>query len=224
MTRPKFDSVLFDLDGTLTDSLPGIARSIQHVLRILGAGATAIPSEDDLRWCVGPPLRDLFQRLLITTDQSVIQKAVELYIERYERIGFRESRVFPGAPEMLAAVATNRRLILVTSKLTESAEKVLAEFSLRKYFDGVYGTDHHGKPSDKSELVQTALKNHQCQPATTAIVGDRHHDIAAGKTNGLYAIGVTYGYGTRKELSTANADQICTTPAEVTAAINALTP
>jgi phosphoglycolate phosphatase len=221
MTRSKFDSVLFDLDGTLTNSLPGIARSIQHVLKILGAGGpTAIPSEDDLRWCVGPPLRELFQRLLITTDQSVIEQAVKLYIERYERIGFRESRVFSGVPEMLAAVSVGRRLILVTSKLTESAEKVLAEFSLRKYFEGVYGTDHHGKPSDKSELVQTALKNHQCQPATTAIVGDRHHDIIAGKTNHLYTIGVTYGYGTPEELTTAAADQICTTPTEVTAALN----
>src|SRR6266403_2072424 len=182
MTRPKFDSVLFDLDGTLTNSLPGIARSIQHVLRILSPGA-AIPSEADLRWCVGPPLRELFQRLLITTDQSLIEKAVKLYIERYERIGFRESRVYPGVPEMLAAVSVGRRLILVTSKLTESAEKVLAEFSLSKYFEGVYGTDHHGKPSDKSELVHTAIKQHQLSPQTTAIVGDRHHDIIAGKTN-----------------------------------------
>jgi phosphoglycolate phosphatase len=220
MTRPKFDSVLFDLDGTLTNSLPGIARSIQHVLRILGAGM-AIPSEADLRWCVGPPLRELFQRLLITTDQAVIEEAVKLYIERYERIGFRESRVFPGVPEMLAAVSVCRRLILVTSKLTESAEKVLAEFSLRKYFKGVYGTDHHGKPSDKSELVQTAIANHHCNPQTTAIVGDRHHDIIAGKTNHLFTIGVTYGYGTRDELEKAAADKICTTPAQVTTALNA---
>lgn len=222
MARSKFDSVLFDLDGTLTDSLPGIARSIQHVLGILGAGTpTAIPTEADLRWCVGPPLRELFQRLLITTDQTVIEQAVKLYIERYERIGFRESRVFPGVPEMLASVAPNRRLILVTSKLTESAEKVLAEFSLRKYFEGIYGTDLHGKPSDKAELVKTAIKDHQCRPASTAIVGDRRHDIAAGKTNHLYAIGVTYGYGTREELSAANANQLCTTPAEVTATLNA---
>ena len=216
MTRPKFDSVLFDLDGTLTNSLPGIARSIQHVLRILSPAATAIPTEAELRWCVGPPLHELFQRLLITTDQSVIEKAVELYIERYERIGFRESRVYPGVPEMLAAVSVGRRLILVTSKLTESAEKVLAEFSLRHYFEGVYGTDHHGKPSNKSELVQTAITDHQLSPQTTAIVGDRHHDILAGKTDHLFTIGVTYGYGTREELEKAAADQICTTPTEVT--------
>ena len=220
MARTKFDSVLFDLDGTLTDSLPGIARSIQNVLRILGADATtAIPSEEELRWCVGPPLRELFQRLLITTDQSLIERAVELYIARYEVIGFRESRVYPGVPEMLSTVAPGRRLVLVTSKLTESAEKVLAEFSLRKYFAGVYGTDRHGKPSDKSELVQTALKHHGCSPSTTAIVGDRHHDIVAGKTNGLFAIGVTYGYGTREELATAGANQICDSPADVTAAL-----
>ena len=219
MLRPKFDSVLFDLDGTLTNSLPGIARSIQHVLRIMSPAATTIPTEEELRWCVGPPLRELFQRLLITTDQAVIERAVKLYIERYERIGFRESRVFPGVPEMLAAVSVGRRLVLVTSKLTESAEKVLAEFYLRKYFEGVYGTDHHGKPSDKSQLVQTALKDHQCSPPTTAIVGDRYHDIAAGKTNNLFTIGVTYGYGTPKELTTAAADQICKTPTEVTTTI-----
>jgi phosphoglycolate phosphatase len=219
MTRPKFDSVLFDLDGTLTNSLPGIARSIQHVLRILSPAATAIPTEAELRWCVGPPLRELFQRLLITTDQSVIEKAVELYIERYERIGFRESRVYPGVPEMLAAVSVGRSLILVTSKLTASAEKVLAEFSLRHYFEGVYGTDHHGKPSNKSELVQTAITDHQLSPQTTAIVGDRHHDILAGKTDHLFTIGVTYGYGTREELEKAAADQICTTPTEVTTTI-----
>src|SRR5258708_20427031 len=76
------------------------------------SAATAIPSEEELRWCVGPPLRELFQHLLITTDQSVIEKAVELYIERYERIGFRESRVFQGVSEMLAAVAAGRRLPL----------------------------------------------------------------------------------------------------------------
>jgi phosphoglycolate phosphatase len=220
MARTKFDSVLFDLDGTLTDSLPGIARSIQNVLRILGAaGSTAIPSEEELRWCVGPPLRELFQRLLMTTDQSLIERAVELYIARYEVIGFRESRVYPGVPEMLATVAVGRRLILVTSKLTESAEKVLAEFSLRKYFAGVYGTDRHGKPSDKAELVRTAMTRHQCSPPTTAIVGDRHHDIIAGKSNGLFVVGVTYGYGTREELTKAGANQICNTPTEVIAAL-----
>jgi phosphoglycolate phosphatase len=221
MLRPKFDSVLFDLDGTLTNSVAGIARSIQHVMRILSPAATAIPTEAELRWCVGPPLRELFQRLLITTDQTIIERAVKLYIERYERIGFRESRVYPGVPDMLAAVSVGRRLILVTSKLTESAEKVLAELSLRHYFEGVYGTDHHGKPNDKSELVQTAMTDRQCSPATTAIVGDRNHDIAAGKTNHLFTIGVTYGYGTREELEKAAADKICTTPTEVTIALNA---
>src|SRR5260370_7801971 len=135
MARTKFDSVLFDLDGTLTDSLPGIARSIQNVLRILGADATtAIPSEEELRWCVGPPLRELFQRLLITTDQSLIERAVELYIARYEVIGFRESRVYPGVPEMLSTVAPARRLVLFTSKLTHTPQKLPPQFSLPNYF------------------------------------------------------------------------------------------
>lgn len=204
--RTNFDAVLFDLDGTLTDSRPGIVRSVQFALQSLGFRA---PLEDELQWCVGPPLRENFSRLLATSDSALIERAVALYLERYENIGFRENSVYDGIDAMLATLARRCRLLIVTTKLAESAERVLDAFSMRSHFEGVFGTDRSGAPSDKSELVRTALARHRLSPSSTAIVGDRHHDIAAGKSNGLFAIGAGYGYGSRDELAAAGADAIC---------------
>jgi len=138
--RTNFDAVLFDLDGTLTDSRPGIARSVQFALQSLGVKA---PLEEELGWCVGPPLRENFRRLLATSDSALIERAVALYFERYERIGFRENRVYAGADTMLAVLGRRCRLLLVTTKLTESAERVLGAFSMQTHFEGVFGTDHN---------------------------------------------------------------------------------
>ncbi len=208
----KFDAVLFDLDGTLTDSLPGIARSVQFALQSLGVKA---PLEEELGWCVGPPLRENFRRLLGTSDSVSIERAVALYLERYEMVGFRENRVYEGTAAMLATLGRRYRLLLVTTKLTESAERVLGEFSMRTGFEGVFGTDRNGEPSDKSELARIAIAHHGLSASSTAIVGDRYQDIIAGKSNGLFAIGVSYGYGSRDELAAAGADVICDSAAAV---------
>jgi phosphoglycolate phosphatase len=206
----KFDAVLFDLDGTLTDSGQGIVRSVQFALESLGVKS---PPENELLWCVGPPVRENLRRLLATSDSALIERGVTLYLERYEKIGFRENRVYDGISEMLATLARRCRLLIVTTKLTESAEPILAEFSLRAYFEGVFGTDRNGEPSDKADLVRIAIASHGLSPSSTAMVGDRRHDIAAGKRNGLFTIGAGYGYGSRDELAAAGADIICDSPA-----------
>ena len=205
----KFDAVLFDLDGTLTDSGQGIVRSVQFALQSLGVKP---PPEEDLLWCVGPPVRENLRRLLATSDSALIERAVTLYLERYEKIGFRENRVYDGVYEMLATLARRCRLLIVTTKLTESAERILAEFSMRAYFEGVFGTDRKGEPSDKADLVRMAIARHELPQSSTAMVGDRRHDIAAGKRNGLFSIGACYGYGSRDELVAAGADTICESP------------
>src|ERR1700689_2305974 len=97
----KFDAVLFDLDGTLTDSGQGIVRSVQFALESLGVKA---PPEEELRWCIGPPVRENLRRLLATSDSALIERGVTLYLERYEKIGFRENRVYDGINEILAAL------------------------------------------------------------------------------------------------------------------------
>ena len=206
----KFDGVLFDLDGTLTDSGQGIVRSVQFALESLGVKP---PPEEALLWCVGPPVRENLRRLLATSDSTLVERGVTLYLERYEKIGFRENRVYDGINEMLATLARRCRMLIVTTKLTESAQRILAEFSMRAYFEGVFGTDRKGEPSDKAELVRIAIARHKLPQSSTAMVGDRRHDIVAGKRSGLFTIGAGYGYGSRDELVAAGADIICDSPA-----------
>ncbi|MHB8382123.1 MAG: HAD hydrolase-like protein [Candidatus Binataceae bacterium] len=146
-------NLLFDLDGTLTDSRVGIIRSIQHAMRALGA---LPPSEESLGWCVGPPMRQNFARLLSTDDSTLIDRAFTHYLERYESIGYRENFVYDGVPAMLAALASGRRMFVATSKLASSAERILTEFKLRDFFEGVYGSERDGRLADKRELVPYA--------------------------------------------------------------------
>jgi phosphoglycolate phosphatase len=133
---PKITNVLFDLDGTLTDSRPGILRTIQHALRSLSLEP---PCEDDLLWCVGPHLRNTFARLLTNGDGATIEQAVNAYVERYDLVGHRENRVYDGVPAMLGNLGVNRQLVLVTAKRQRIAESILELFGLSPHFKGVFG-------------------------------------------------------------------------------------
>ena len=159
-------NLLFDLDGTLTDSRVGIIRSIQHAMRALDAEP---PPEESLGWCVGPPMRENFARLLGTEDSKLLDRAFAHYLERDESIGFRENRVYDGVAAMLTALASGRRLFVATSKLTSSAERILAEFKLRDFFEGVYGSERDGRWSDKRELIPHVLEAARLDSLVSAI-------------------------------------------------------
>lgn len=208
----QMTSLLFDLDGTLTDSRVGIVRSIQHSMRALGVEP---PPEESLGWCVGPPMRENFARLLHTDDLTILDRAFAHYLERYESVGYRENLVYDGVPAMLTALAPGRRLFVATSKLASSAERILAEFKLRDFFEGVYGSGRDGGLADKRELVPHVLAAARIEVRGTAIVGDRVHDIDGGRAAGIVAIGALWGYGTRGELS--GADMLCDAPADLPA-------
>ncbi len=203
-------NLLFDLDGTLTDSRVGIVISIRHAMRALGVEP---PPEDSLGWCVGPPMRENFARLLRTDDSTLIDRAFAHYLERYESVGYRENLVYYGVPAMLTALAPGRRLFVATSKLASSAERILAEFKLRDFFEGVYGSERDGRWADKRELVPHVLDVARLDARATAMVGDRAHDIDGGRAAGIVAIGALWGYGTREELS--GADVTCDAPADL---------
>ena len=94
-------NLLFDLDGTLTDPYEGITRCISYALDIMGR---RIPPDEDLRWCIGPPLRDSLMKLLASDDKALIEKAVELYRQRFGKVGLFENRVYDGIPEMLESL------------------------------------------------------------------------------------------------------------------------
>ena len=209
----RFTSILFDLDGTLIDPGDGIAGTIRFVLNEL---AVAAPFDRSLRWYVGPPLSEIFGRLLPTDCGSeLIERAVSIYIERFATHGAQASVVYPEIAEILANLSITVRLFLVTSKNTAVAEQMLTTHLLRNHFEDVIGTERDGRFTNKTDAVGFILKHAKLNPEDTAIVGDREHDVIAGKHNGIFTVGVSYGYGSRPELIGAGADRICDTPREV---------
>ena len=208
-------AILFDLDGTLTDPLEGITRSIQHALERLGARNR---TRAELAAYIGPPLRGTFAFLLETQDPLAIERAMSLYRERFSAIGLFENEVYADVPDILARLQSMRyALYIATAKPGIYAEKILEHFSLARYFTAIYGSELDGRYDDKAELIAHILRQERLAPDTTVMVGDRSHDIVAARQNGLRSIGVTYGYGTYEELVEAGADRICRTPADILA-------
>jgi phosphoglycolate phosphatase len=202
--------LLFDLDGTLTDPFDGITRSLEHALDALGHRCA---SRDELRWCIGPPLRQSFATMLATSDRALIERAIEAYRERYFRIGLFENQVYDGVPAMLATVqARGYRALVVTSKVREAAERVVAHFGLAPFFERVYGSDPHGALDDKGDLIAHLLDAEGIDPQRCVMIGDRLHDILAARRHGISTVGVTWGYGSIEELTEAGADVLCEMP------------
>jgi phosphoglycolate phosphatase len=203
------DAIFFDLDGTLTDPKPGITRSIQYALQKLNH--PAIPTEDELTWCIGPPLRASFVKILGAEDQA--DRAVSLYRERFSDIGLFENRVYDGIAEVLTTLSqSGQRLFVATSKPHVFATRIVEHFGLRHHFEHVFGSELDGTRVDKSDLLGYALKTVAVEPKKTLMIGDRSHDIVGAKNNGMQAIGVLYGYGSKDELLGAGASQVCATP------------
>lgn len=116
---------------------------------------------------------------------------------------------------MLANLCSSRRLFVVTSKDTPIAEQILTAHSLRSYFETLIGTERDDRFENKGDAVRFLLEGAKLKSYATAIVGDREHDLIAGRRNGIFTVGVTYGYGSRRELTEAGADRICDTPGEL---------
>jgi phosphoglycolate phosphatase len=145
------DAIYFDLDGTLTDPKPGITRSIRYALQKLDH--PAIPTEDELTWCIGPPLRASFVRLLGGEDSA--DRAVSLYRERFSDIGLYENGVYDGISEVLAILSqSGHRLFVATSKPHVFAERIIDHFGLRRHFEHVFGSELDGRRADKSHLLE----------------------------------------------------------------------
>jgi len=208
-------SVLFDLDGTITDPKDGITRCIQFSLGRLGVEA---PRADELVWCIGPPLRASFSRLLRTSEDTLLDAALSHYRERFSEIGIYENVVYPGIiPALHKIRATGFRVFLATSKPTVYASRILNHFGLTQFFHGIYGSELDGRLSDKGDLVAHILKTEGLNPQLTLIVGDRSHDVIGGKKNGTVTAAVTYGYGSQDEIEEAEPDFIFRSPSGLAA-------
>jgi phosphoglycolate phosphatase len=197
----RYGVVLFDLDGTLTDSGPGITRSVRHALERLGR---AVPDDARLAAFVGPPLLESFQRLA-GLDEATARQAVDAYRERYAERGLFESQVYPGIEALLASLADKPcDLGLATSKPTLYAERILEHFRLRRFFRHVAGIRFDDLGASKAAVVRAALDAlPDSRERRAVLVGDREHDVYGAAANGIDSIGVGYGYGSRVELDAA---------------------
>ncbi|MBR0716485.1 HAD family hydrolase [Bradyrhizobium liaoningense] len=198
-------TIYFDLDGTLTDPKPGITRSIQYALKTLGQ---AVPTEDELTWCIGPPLHASLKRL--TGTDELADRALLLYRERFGDVGLFENEAYGGIEETLSALAaTSPRMFVATSKPRVFAERIIDHFGLGRYFERVFGSELDGTRVDKGDLLAYALDEAKVDPRSGVMIGDRSHDVVGARRNGMTAIGVLYGYGSEAELRDAGAHHIC---------------
>jgi len=210
-------TLLFDLDGTLTDNYAGITRSIRHALSGMDG-----PTVDDatLRHCIGPPLRKTFARLLATDDALRVEHALALYRERYAVEGWRENEVYAGIDATLATLAARgHRMLLCTSKPKVYAERIVAHFGLAKFLGAVYGAELGGRMDDKADLMAELLAGENLAASRCVMIGDRAQDIIAANANGVRPVGVLWGYGSREELQGAGASELLNAPGELLAAV-----
>ncbi|MEM6439607.1 MAG: HAD hydrolase-like protein [Pseudomonadota bacterium] len=199
-----------DLDGTLTDAAPGITRSIDAALSQLGLPS---PGVDALRGRVGPPLHETFSELGVP--DAEVDEAIAFYRARYTTVGLFENGVFPGVPEMMAALkARGWRLALATSKPIVYAAKITMHFGLDAALDAQFGSELDGTRADKPSLLAHALSKTGADPGRSLMLGDRRHDAAGAHANGLRALGASWGYGSEDELKDAGAMPIAA-PADV---------
>ncbi len=204
---------MLDLDGTLSDSRPGIAACFRHMLAELGHDPAVV---GDVSWAVGPPIAVSVRTLLEKYGDDRVDLGLATYRARYSTTGLYECSVFPGIPEMLAALTeAGLALCVATSKRRDFAERVVDYLDIRRYLPKVYGALPGGGLDDKRDLLAEILRVEGYQAATTTMVGDRLHDIHAAQANTLRSIGVLWGYGGQVELQEAGANVIVATPAEV---------
>ncbi|MCR5283216.1 MAG: HAD hydrolase-like protein [Lachnospiraceae bacterium] len=196
--------VLFDLDGTLTDSGPGIMNAVRHVMEKMHLED---PGAQALRSFVGPPLKDSFERVFGLSGEQ-IPEAIRIYREYYREKGIFENEVYPGIPQLLSDLKEKGLFLGVASSKPETfVKRILEHFELDGYFSVVTGSIEEGGRETKDEVLAEALQRirktegHQCRGSNTILVGDRWMDLASAKTQGIDGALVTFGYATEQELS-----------------------
>ena len=204
--------VLFDLDGTVLDSKPGIFRSAAFAMKKL---ALPMPDERDMMAFLGPPLSDGFAQVCRVPDERVAD-AVWWYREYYNGGGKFEASIYPGVSDLLTALrAAGKRCFITTSKPHIFARQILEHFAMADLFDGIYGAEMDGTRGKKSEVVAYCLEQNGVSAQDAVLVGDRHFDVNGAKMLSIPCIGVLYGYGTKEELEAAGAVALADCPGEV---------
>lgn len=203
----KYETILFDLDGTLTDSGEGITNSVAYALDSFGFKYESLKQ---LECFIGPPLKEQFMKFC-AVDEKVGEKLVEKYREYYGEKGIYQNKLYKGADEMLKKLKKNgKKIILTTSKPEKYALIILKYFKIYDLFDFCAGALMTNSRTEKSAVIEYALGNiGHIDKSKTVMVGDRMHDIIGAREHGIDTVGVLYGYGTKKELCEHGAVEVC---------------
>ena len=196
-----YKNILFDLDGTLTDSAEGVTKSVQYALKKYNIETTL----EELKPFIGPPLQRSFKEVFGFNAETV-DEVIEHYREYYREKGIYQNRVYPLIPELLSELENRGiNLYVATSKPTIFAEKILRHFKLDHFFKAITGSNLDGTRVEKKDVITHVLKQmeERGDNANTVMVGDRKHDILGAKACGLESIAVAYGYGSTAELEAA---------------------
>lgn len=211
----EYRYILFDLDGTITESAPGITNSVAYALEKMGLEAV---DKEELKKFIGPPLMDSMQKYYGMTEEEAAQGVV-YYREYYTEKGIFENSVYEGFMDSLKALrASGRTILMVTAKPEDYAKLIAEHFGFAEYFDGIYGASMDESRNKKADVIRYALHESGIENENlekVLMVGDRNHDILGAKENGLDSMGVLYGYGSREELEEAGADYIAETTADI---------
>ena len=209
----KYDVILFDLDGTLTDPGMGITNSVMHALKKYGI---EVEDRKTLYKFIGPPLIESFEKYYGFSHEEAV-KSVDYYREYYRDKGIYENTVYDGIEKLLVYLSENgKKIILATSKPEPFAKEILRHFGLDKYFLFAAGSTMSETRTNKAEVIEYALA--ECgitDKSSVVMVGDREHDIIGANRNSVDSIGVLFGYGSREELEAAGATYIAETVEDI---------
>lgn len=209
----QYQYILFDLDGTLTESAEGIVNSVNYALE---KNKIQVKDKKELLKFIGPPLKDSFMKYYGFSEIEA-DGLVEDYREYFTDKGLFENKVYPGIPAMLQVLKEKGRCLAVaTSKPEILTKRILEHFDLTKYFDFIAGATMDHTRVKKDDIIRYALDSLEIKDRDkTVMVGDRHHDIDGAKVNQIDSIGVLYGYGSKEEFQKAGADCIVATVKEL---------
>lgn len=209
----NYSIILFDLDGTLTDSSQGIINAIVYALKKMGVNDYDMSL---LKKFLGPPLHESFEKFFHFDKKESLQ-AVEYYREYFSTKGLFENEVYCGITDLLKNLKENgNTLILATSKPQPFTDRIMQHFDLVKYFDFIAGSNMDTTRSKKAEVIEYAITECNIKDKSSVVmVGDRAEDMIGAKTVGIDSIGVEYGYGTFDELENAGATYIAKTIEEL---------
>lgn len=203
-------TIFFDLDGTLTDSGEGIINCSALALAHYGI---PVPSREEMRVFIGPPLHDTFQKFGVPPEEC--DHAVEIFRSRYTTVGIFENMPYPGIRELLEALNTHgHRLFVATSKPENMAVQVLNHFDLARYFELICGATLDRSRIEKSDVIAYLLAQ-TGEMEQVVMVGDTAFDVLGAANHRIPTIGVAWGYGTVADLQAAGAAAIAHTPDEL---------